>query len=147
MGTRASPENSRQWELSCNAGLDKPLKIRGSEQMQVWPRSILMVSPDYFSIDYAINPHMVSDNGQLNQVDPARAMEQWLKLKAIFESLNLDIDVIDGEKGLPDMVFCANQMFPFIKDGVHSVILSRMEAEQRQPEVDHFSTWALSNKY
>jgi len=110
----------------------------------MWPQSVLMVSPDFFDVQYQINPHMVDKDGNLNSVDKGRAMQQWLHLRTVFENLSMDIFVIDGAQDLPDMVFCANQTFPFIKDGVKSVILSQMHSEKRQPEVETFRIWAKS---
>ena len=41
-----------------------------------WGRHYLMVEPDHFRVDYAINPFM----DLADQPDPARAREQWLGL-------------------------------------------------------------------
>lgn len=111
-----------------------------------WPQTMLMVSPEYFDVEYSINPHMLDENGNLNKVDKEKALKQWCDLKATFEQVGMKVQVINGAQGLPDMVFCANQTFPFTKDGQKSFILSKMQSEKRQPEVQYFKAWAIENK-
>ena len=41
-----------------------------------WGRRYVMVRPDHFRIDYAINPYM----DLADQPDPRRAMAQWVDL-------------------------------------------------------------------
>ncbi len=107
---------------------------------------MLMVSPEFFDVEYAINPHMLDANGNLNKVDKKKAQEQWKALKNKFEELGMIVDVITGQSGLPDMVFCANQTFPFFKDNKLSMVLSHMHSEKRQPEVQFFKAWAQQNE-
>lgn len=107
-----------------------------------WPQSMLMVTPDFFNIEYSINPHMLDESGNLNTVDTEKAQRQWQQLKDIFANTGMKVETLSGVQGLPDMVFCANQTFPFIKDDKKSFILSRMGSEQRQPEVQYFKAWA-----
>lgn len=110
-----------------------------------WPTKMLMVNPEFFTVEYAINPHMLDDQGQLQKVDTQKACQQWQQVQAQFEATGMTVEVIDGHQGLPDMVFCANQIFPFIKDGELKIVLSQMNSEQRQPEVAHFKDWADKN--
>lgn len=112
-----------------------------------WPKTMIMVSPEYFDVEYSINPHMLDEEGNLNKIDKTKAQEQWLALKKTFESLGMQVEVIPGQKSLPDMVFCANQTFPFIKDGEKQIILSEMHSEFRQPEVDYFKKWAQEKSW
>ena len=79
-----------------------------------WPTRVLMVDPTHYDIHYAINPHMVDKTGNLNKVNRAAAKKQWTDLKKIFEQLKLKVEVLKAEESLPDMVFCANQTFPFL---------------------------------
>lgn len=106
-------------------------------------RSVLMVDPQYFDVEYAINPFMRDTDGQLHKVDRSLARKQWLDLKATFEGLNLKVHVLPGQPGFPDMVFCANQSFPFLSPngGSPNVLLSRMRAPQRAGEVSFFEKW------
>ena len=41
-----------------------------------WGRRYVMVRPDHFRVDYAINPYM----DLADQPDPRRAMAQWVDL-------------------------------------------------------------------
>lgn len=110
--------------------------------MQRWPKTMLMVNPEHFDVIYNINPHMVNEKGELNKVDRPLAQQQWRQLKNTFESLGMTVEVLPGQPNLPDMVFCANQTFPFLKNGEKHIILSRMNSSQRQPEVQYFKEWA-----
>ena len=110
-----------------------------------WPKTMLMVSPEHFDVEYSINPHMLDENGNLNKVDKVQAQQQWQSLKETFEKTGMEVKVINGAEGLPDMVFCANQTFPFTKEGQKSFVLSKMQSENRQPEVQFFNQWAKDN--
>jgi N-dimethylarginine dimethylaminohydrolase len=99
-------------------------------------------------VAYAINPHMLDNTGNLNQVDEKLAFKQWDTLKSKFEMLGLTTHIIEGDPAFPDMVFCANQTFEFIdKNNKKSLILSRMHSDFRKGEVKYFRDWALTNKY
>lgn len=110
---------------------------------------ILMASPEFFRIEYAINPYMMTAGGQLRRVDVDKAKAQWNRLRTTYESLGFTVDVIPGHPELPDMVFAANQSFTYW-DSVSArpkAILSRMRSEFRQPEVAHFKKWYEENDY
>ncbi len=107
-----------------------------------------MVSPEHFDVRYAINPHMIEPSGKLKQVQRELAQLQWNQLKAVYEELGLAVHVIPGEPDFPDMVFCANQTFPFLdRFGKPCVLLSRMHAPERKGEVPIFRTWFESRGY
>jgi N-dimethylarginine dimethylaminohydrolase len=100
---------------------------------------LVMTTPDHFSIDYVINPHMA---GNIGSVDKNRARQQWDDLKEAFARCGIPVDVVEGMPGQPDMVFCANQTLPFLRtDGSKGIILSKMHAAQRSGEVKHFEAW------
>lgn len=101
------------------------------------PGRVLLTSPTHFDVSYVINPHMADHVGA---VDGAEAGKQWRTVRDAYERLGLTVNVIEGEDGLPDMVFCANQTLPFYRadSGDRGVILSRMHAEQRAGEVEHY---------
>lgn len=107
---------------------------------------MLMVHPEHFDIQYSINPHMTDETGQLNKIDKPKALQQWQSLKSTFEKLNMNVHVIDDHSGLPDMVFCANQTFPFFKNNQKHMVLSQMHSTHRQPEVMYFKDWAEKNE-
>lgn len=104
------------------------------------PAKVLLTTPDHFDVQYVINPHM---EGHIGDIDRARARQQWEALRDAYATLDLDIAVMDGAADLPDMVFCANQTLPSIDPatGQKDVILSRMHAPERSPEVAHYAAY------
>lgn len=104
------------------------------------PGRVLLTEPTYFDVQYVINPHMATHVGD---VDGQEAGRQWRAVRSTYESLDFTVNVVEGAEGLADMVFCANQTLPFYRpdDGTKGVVLSRMHAEQRRPEVAHFETY------
>ena len=112
------------------------------------PARVLMVSPEHFRVEYAINPFMKDEAGDLNRVDEARARAEWTALKETYEGLGLKVDVLEGASGQPDMVFSANQSFPFrTKGGAKSVVLGKMRSEFRRGEVPYFRDWYEKRGY
>lgn len=73
------------------------------------PTRILLTDPAYFDVEYVINPHM---KGNIGEVDKPAARDQWEALRDAYLQLGLDVHVLPGVKGLPDMVFSANQSLP-----------------------------------
>lgn len=113
-----------------------------------FPQKVLMVAPQYFRIEYAINPYMRSPDGGLNIVDMGYARLQWEELRASYMRLGFKVEVLDGQPDFPDMVFCANQSFPFIdEDGNKCVILSSMQSKERAGEVSFFRSWYQDQGY
>ncbi|MEQ9308223.1 MAG: arginine deiminase-related protein [Balneolaceae bacterium] len=99
------------------------------------PEKVLIVNPSQFDVEYVINPHM---KDHIGDIDKNVAMEEWIALKEGYENLGLYVHEIDGVKGYPDMVFCANQSLPNITaDGTKQVVMSVMHAPQRKGEVSH----------
>lgn len=103
------------------------------------PLSVLMCSPDYFDIEYEINPWMHTNN----QVDPKSAMLQWQQLKDIYSQLGWDVKLQSPVEHLPDMVFTANAGL-VIDD---KVVLSQFRSPQRQPETPKDEEWFRSAGY
>lgn len=92
---------------------------------------ILMCRPDYFGIEYEINPWM-------NRNHPANhdtANQQWESLYRILLDLDVTIELVEPQAGLPDLVFTANAAL--ICD--HMAVLSRFRHPQRQGEEPHFA--------
>jgi N-dimethylarginine dimethylaminohydrolase len=102
--------------------------------------SILMCRPDYFGVEYEINPWMSLER----QVDRALAREQW---EALYEFLRgemkLDVRLIEPKPGLPDMVFTANA--GTARGG--KFIPSAFRKEERRGETPHFRKWFEKNGY
>jgi N-dimethylarginine dimethylaminohydrolase len=86
-------------DLVTGADLAAPLVSRTPQR-----RTYLMCRPDYFTVQYSINPWMASGE----PVDRARAVRQWQALHDTYTGLGHPVQVIDGQPGLPDMVFAAN---------------------------------------
>ncbi|MDR8392468.1 arginine deiminase family protein [Aliifodinibius sp. S!AR15-10] len=108
------------------------------------PKQVLMVEPTYFSVDYVINPHMADNVGK---VDKLKAQSQWDKIYFTFEQIGLTVHQLEGQEGLPDMVFCANQSLPAF-DGVKKhVIMSIMHADERKKEVPYIEQWYRQHGY
>ena len=112
-----------------------------------WPKNVLMSDPSFFDIEYAINTHMVDNDGNLNTIDQKKAFTQWKALKDKFSELGLKVHLLDPVDGLPDMVFTANQTLPFLRDDETHFILSHMHHPQRQDEVQYFKSWIEKNGY
>lgn len=109
------------------------------------PRKVLLVKPTFFTVEYVINPHM---KGNVGEVDKIAAQNEWNHLKAAYKELGLYTHVIEGARGYPDMVFCANQSLPNITaDGKKQVVMSVMHAEQRKGEVPHIEKVYKDSSY
>ncbi len=64
----------------------------------------LMCRPQYFNVNYVINPWMV---GNVQRVLTAEANDQWSSLYGLMRSY-AEVDLIDPDSDLPDMPFTAN---------------------------------------
>lgn len=102
------------------------------------PDRVVMTTPDYYDVQYVINPHMA---GRIGSVDTEEAEQQWRRLRDAYQDLGFDVVELAGERDLLDMVFCANQTLPFFDPRTRrrGAVLSRMHAEQRRPEVAHYA--------
>lgn len=92
-----------------------------------------MCPPDYFGIEYEINPWM----SRSRQCDHQLAETQWNQLHGILKSLDVDIRLMKPVKGLPDLVFTANAGLVFGQ----RAIVSRFRHPERQPESDLDEQW------
>lgn len=130
---------------------DAKTLLRGLPSPRSYPdaKELLMVTPQFYKIDYAINPFMKTATGDLKTVDSKKASEQWQRLKWTYEDLGLTVHQMPGENGLPDMVFAANQCFPFFdrETGERSALMARMRSPKRQPEVAFFEEWLETKGY
>ena len=114
-------------------------RIEDVEERQA-PRKVLMCTPDFFKVVDVKNVYM-EDN--IGNIDTTLAQEQWQSLKSTYLKLRQrgileEVYVIKGVEGLEDMVFAANQSFPWLLDDEKLVILSKMRHERRQREVPYF---------
>lgn len=109
------------------------------------PNGALMVTPEHFTVEYVINPHM---EGHIGNVDREKARREWVQVRDAFVGSGIEVHEIQGQTGLPDMVFCANQSLPYVdKDGVKHVLMSIMHADQRKDEVAFIEQWYRQNGY
>ncbi len=100
---------------------------------------VLFADPAFFQVEYEINPHMAGNAGA---VDPDRARAQWSRVVEVYRRLGYRCEVLPARPGLPDLCFVANQSFPVSTRGEpDAVVLSRMHAPQRQPEVEVLAGW------
>jgi N-dimethylarginine dimethylaminohydrolase len=102
-------------------------------------RTYLMCPPEYFTVEYAINPWMNPDE----TVDPALAMRQWQRLRDAFTGLGHTVRTIAPEPGLPDMVYAANGAT--VIDG--KVLGARFRHAQREPEAAAYLNWFRLHGY
>jgi N-dimethylarginine dimethylaminohydrolase len=102
-------------------------------------RTYLMCSPEYFAVEYAINPWMDPDK----PVNVHLALSQWRRLGEVFRSLGHTVRTIAPEPGLPDMVFAANGAT--VIDG--KVLSAQFKYAERQPESEAYLTWFRQNGY
>ena len=102
-------------------------------------RKYLMCPPDYFTVDYSINPWM--HPGQ--PVDTALARSQWQHLRETYTSLGHAVATIEAVPGLPDMVFAANG--GTVIGG--KVLGSRFRYPQRAAEGPAYLRWFRQNGY
>ncbi len=104
----------------------------------VVPR-LLMALPDYFGVDYVINPWM---EGNVGRVDLPLARTQWEGLRRELSQV-ATIVTIAPAPGLPDMVFTANA--GIVVDGI--VIPSRFHYRERSPEETRFAIFFEANGF
>jgi N-dimethylarginine dimethylaminohydrolase len=102
-------------------------------------RNYLMCPPDYFAVEYAINPWMNPDE----PVNTALALHQWRQLRDTFVRLGHTVRTIDPLPGLPDMVFAANG--GTVVGG--KVLGARFRYPQRAAEGAAYLIWFIENGY
>ena len=95
--------------------------------------TILMCPPDYFGIEYEINPWM----SRSIPSDLELSKQQWQGLRDTLLSLDVDIRLMDPVQGLPDLVFTANAGLIW-RD---AVFLSSFRHAARQGETPVDAAW------
>ena len=100
---------------------------------------ILMCPPDYFTVDYVINPWMAGNEDSLN-LD--RAKEQWGRLRDKVGEY-AEIVTIEPQPELPDMVFTANAGVVY----GDKAIASHFMPMERRPEEPIFKQWFRDNGF
>ncbi len=100
---------------------------------------ILMCPPDYFTVDYVINPWMA---GQEDELDKAKAVSQWNTLKDEISEF-ADVVTMEPQPDLPDLVFTANAGVVY-RD---KAIASHFMPQERRPEEPHYKEWFRANGF
>src|SRR4051812_49094868 len=95
--------------------------------------TILMCPPDFYGIEYEINPWM----SRSRQSDSDEARRQWRALRDLLSSLGAQIELMEPIKGLPDLVFTANAGLVWHD----TVFLSRFHHAARQGETPYDDEW------
>ena len=101
--------------------------------------TILMCPPEYYGIEYEINPWM----NQARQADHDLAIQQWQQFHDILRSLDVGIELLPAVAGLPDLVFTANAALIYRKQA----IISRFRHPQRQGEEEHGQRWLAAHGF
>jgi N-dimethylarginine dimethylaminohydrolase len=115
-------------------------RVHTSGRELAWGRDYLMVEPDHFRVDYAINPFMHLDD----QPDPVRTRDQWLAIVAAIEAAGGTVKVMPQLPDAPDMVYAMNLGLALeaAEEGEASqVVLSHMRYPQRRMETPAASEW------
>jgi N-dimethylarginine dimethylaminohydrolase len=100
---------------------------------------ILMCPPDYYGIEYEINPWMSRARGST----PVRARGQWTGLYEILLRLGVTVEQLTPQPGLPDLVFTANAGLVFGK----RFFSSRFRHAVRARETPYYDAWFAAHGF
>jgi N-dimethylarginine dimethylaminohydrolase len=101
---------------------------------------LLMCAPDYYGVEYEINPWM----HRTEQPDPNLARRQWRELfRVLTQDIGCTIQLAHQDPACPDMVFTANAAL--VVENI--ALLSRFRHPQRQMEETSFGRWFAENGY
>jgi N-dimethylarginine dimethylaminohydrolase len=104
-----------------------------------------MCRPEYFDVNYIGNKFMMKNQNKVNRTN---ALKQWEILQDTYNGLGFEVNLIEPGEDLVDMVFTANQSFPFLDmNGNKKVILSKMRNEERKSEIPYFEEFYKKNGY
>ncbi|PIQ96205.1 MAG: hypothetical protein COV67_10835 [Nitrospinae bacterium CG11_big_fil_rev_8_21_14_0_20_56_8] len=97
------------------------------------PTHFLMCPPDYFGVNYSINPWM---KDQIGKVDPAAGRRQW---NAFHKTLSerAEVYLMEPRPHVPDLVFTANAGLLY----GNRFVPSRFRFRERKPEEPFFRQW------
>jgi N-dimethylarginine dimethylaminohydrolase len=98
-----------------------------------------MCPPDYFGIEYEINPWMKVEHGST----PERAKQQWQGLYRLVQEAGVVVELMTPVQGLPDLVFTANAGLIFHR----RFFSSRFRHEVRAREEPVFDAWFEAHGY
>jgi len=101
--------------------------------------TILMCPPDYYGIEYEINPWMSRSRGS----SPEKAHQQWHHLHNTLVSLGVKVELMTPQLGLPDLVFTANAGLIYHQ----RFFSSSFRHEVRARETPHFDNWFAAHRF
>lgn len=93
---------------------------------------VLLCRPTYYRIEYEINPWM-----NKGSVDRDRALREWEILVQIFETLNIQANIVEQQENYPDMVFVTDEGIVY----KNNILLSNFRYKQRRGEQTHYVPW------
>jgi N-dimethylarginine dimethylaminohydrolase len=102
-----------------------------------WGHRYVMVRPDHFRVDYAINPYMDTSV----QPDRHRAMAQWVDLVSTIERLGGTVEVVPQRADAPDMVYAMNLGLGIVRPAGAHVVMSHMRHSERRMESESAQPW------
>jgi N-dimethylarginine dimethylaminohydrolase len=109
-----------------------------------WGRRYLMVEPEHFRVDYAINPFM----DLARQPDPAVTRDQWDAIAAAILAVGGEIEVLEQRPDAPDMVYAMNLGLPFVGGPTgRTAVLSHMRYPERRMETLSAHGWFADRGY
>jgi N-dimethylarginine dimethylaminohydrolase len=100
---------------------------------------ILMCPPDYYGIEYEINPWMSRQRGAAKE----RARAQWQRLCDTLGSLGVAVERMEPQPGLPDLVFTANAGMMYGR----RFFSSRFRHDVRARESPYFDAWFAGHDF
>lgn len=101
---------------------------------------LLVCPPDFFGIEYEINPWMRISN----RVDHERAVQQWHELMRVLEhDVGVTLERMTPVAGLPDLVFTANAGIVVGR----TAVVSHFRYVERQREEAQFEQWFQEHGY
>ena len=101
--------------------------------------TILMCPPDYYGIEYEINPWMSREIPS----DAERSGQQWQALHDLLIRVGADVQLMEPVRGLPDLVFTANAGLVWHD----AVFLSSFRHAARQGETPVNAAWFSSHGF
>lgn len=109
------------------------LMVGGAPSTHFSRPTYLMCSPEWFDVDYVINPWMA---GNLHRSSRDTSFSQWKGLYAALREV-ADVKLMHPRQGSPDMTYVAHGAV--VNFGVAA--LSSFAHAQRQPEEQHLRSW------
>ena len=100
---------------------------------------LLMCPPDFFGIEYEINPWMHLKH----HTDLPQARRQWGMLYATVRDLGATVELLEPIPGLPDLVFTANAGLVYGS----RFLGSRFKFGVRRGESPHFEHWFATHGF